>query len=91
MCDVMLSLPHRRIKIHPHMDESSGALGLRFQHPAPVDPGVLGNVGWKEEEHLARQALEVSSLVPMTNLSCSWTNRSAAGRDVTFEMIGNVE
>jgi hypothetical protein len=36
-------------------------MGLRFQHPAPVQPGALGNIGWREEENLARQGLEAAA------------------------------
>lgn len=36
-------------QIHQHVD-SEGNMGLRFQHPAPIDLGALGNVGWREEE-----------------------------------------
>jgi nitrate reductase (NAD(P)H) len=38
-----------------------GNMGLRFQHPAPVQPGALGNIGWREEENLARQGLEAAA------------------------------
>lgn len=44
----------RRIKIHPHKDEQ-GNLGLRFQHPAPVELGERGNMGWREEDNLIAQ------------------------------------
>lgn len=30
-------------------------MGLRFQHPAPVPLGEMGNVGWREEINLAQQ------------------------------------
>lgn len=30
-------------------------MGLRFQHPAPVPLGEQGNVGWREEENIAKQ------------------------------------
>lgn len=39
-------------------------MGLRFQHPAPVQPGALGNIGWREEENLARQGLEAAAAAP---------------------------
>jgi nitrate reductase (NAD(P)H) len=38
-----------------------GVLGLRFQHPAPVEKGELGNIGWREEENLARQGQEAAA------------------------------
>jgi nitrate reductase (NAD(P)H) len=31
-----------------------GTLVLRFQHPAPIQPGPLGGIGWREEEAAAR-------------------------------------
>ncbi|MEW5308874.1 MAG: hypothetical protein WDW38_000798 [Sanguina aurantia] len=75
-----------RIKIHPHMDETSGALGLRFQHPAPVEPGVLGNVGWKEEEHLARQAMEVAP-PPVVKAVVAADGTVVANRKITMEEV----
>ncbi|GBF87848.1 nitrate reductase [Raphidocelis subcapitata] len=50
----MMNNCYYRIKVHTQVDEK-GNLGLRFQHPAPVPPGDLGHVGWREEENLARQ------------------------------------
>ncbi|GFR51547.1 hypothetical protein Agub_g13966, partial [Astrephomene gubernaculifera] len=52
----MLNNCYFRIKIHPHVC-ADGVLGLRFQHPAPLEQGELGNVGWREEEALVAQAL----------------------------------
>lgn len=54
----MMNNCHYRVLIHQHVGPG-GALGLRFQHPAPVEPGPLGNIGWREEENIQRQALEV--------------------------------
>lgn len=42
-------------------DTSQGNIGLRFQHPAPVQPGALGNIGWREEENLARQGQDAAA------------------------------
>jgi nitrate reductase (NAD(P)H) len=56
----MMNNCHFRIKIHTHVDQQ-GNMGLRFQHPAPVQPGVLGNIGWREEENLARQGVEAAA------------------------------
>lgn len=53
----MMNNCYYRVKVHTHVDAANGgALCLRFQHPAPVPPGEQGNVGWREEEHLAREA-----------------------------------
>jgi hypothetical protein len=52
-----------RIKIHPHVTES-GAMGVRFQHPAPVELGKQGNVGWREQEKLAREGAEAAAAPP---------------------------
>ena len=38
-----------------------GNIGLRFQHPAPVEVGELGNIGWREEDNLRAQALAAAS------------------------------
>lgn len=32
-------------------------MGLRFQHPAPVELGDQGNMGWREEDNLIAQAV----------------------------------
>eukprot|EP00798_Chlamydomonas_sp_ICE-L_P021626 gene21626-28630_t len=52
----MLNNCFHRIKIHPHK-EKDGKMGLRFQHPAPLEVGQHGNVGWREEDNLRNQAL----------------------------------
>ena len=55
----------RRIKIHPFRD-TQGRIGLRFQHPAPLEVGEQGNLGWREEDNLRAQALAAgyASMVP---------------------------
>lgn len=50
----MMNNCYYRIKVL-HQVDAQGRLGLRFQHPAPVPPGELGNVGWREEDNLAKQ------------------------------------
>ncbi|EFJ43675.1 nitrate reductase [Volvox carteri f. nagariensis] len=52
----MMNNCYYRIKIHPQVD-SDGVMGLRFQHPAPVELGERGNMGWREEDNLVAQAL----------------------------------
>ncbi|KIZ05991.1 hypothetical protein MNEG_1964 [Monoraphidium neglectum] len=52
----MMNNCYYRVKIHRQVDDQ-GNIGLRFQHPAPVPVGERGNVGWREEENLARQGL----------------------------------
>jgi nitrate reductase (NAD(P)H) len=42
----------------------SGAIGVRFQHPAPVELGKQGNVGWREQEKLAREGAEAAAAPP---------------------------
>lgn len=44
-----------------HPPSPQGNMGLRFQHPAPVQPGALGNIGWREEENLARQGADAAT------------------------------
>lgn len=53
----MMNNCYFRIKIHPYTD-TAGNIGFRFQHPAPIDVGKLGNTGWREEEHLRQQAID---------------------------------
>ena len=50
----MMNNCHFRVLLHPFMDES-GTVGVRFQHPAPVEVGERGNIGWREEENLRMQ------------------------------------
>ncbi len=50
----MMNNCYYRIKMHTHVS-SGGEIGIRFQHPAPVEVGQLGNAGWREEEKLARE------------------------------------
>ena len=59
----MMGNQHYRVKMHAFEGdaESGGELGLRFQHPAPIVVGPLGNVGWREEAAQARAASSSSS------------------------------
>lgn len=57
----MMNNCHYRVLIHPHVD-AQGNMGVRFQHPAPVEVGVLGNMGWREEDNLRKQALEAAGI-----------------------------
>lgn len=41
--------------------KKQGQLYLRFQHPAPIQPGPLGTLGWREEDALARQGAAAPS------------------------------
>ncbi|KAF8062729.1 hypothetical protein HT031_004059 [Scenedesmus sp. PABB004] len=59
----MMNNCHFRIKVHQHVD-AQGNMGLRFQHPAPVQPGELGTLGWREEEALARAGAEAAAAAP---------------------------
>nr|QPB70507.1 NitA [Volvox powersii] len=52
----MMNNCYYRIRIQPQV-ESDGVMGLRFQHPAPVELGDKGNMGWREEGNLVAQAL----------------------------------
>ncbi|PNW79324.1 hypothetical protein CHLRE_09g410950v5 [Chlamydomonas reinhardtii] len=53
----MMNNCYFRIKIHPEVDPATGVMGLRFQHPAPVELGDKGNMGWREEDNLVAQAV----------------------------------
>nr|AAT72293.1 nitrate reductase [Dunaliella viridis] len=57
----MMNNCHFRVLLHPFMDDK-GNVGVRFQHPAPVEVGERGNIGWREEENLRMQALEAAGI-----------------------------
>ena len=50
----MMNNCYFRVLLHPFMDDK-GALGVRFQHPAPVEIGERGDVGWREEDNMRMQ------------------------------------
>lgn len=50
-----------RMPVHPYTD-SEGKIGLRFQHPAPIEVGNLGSIGWREEENIKNQAIKAASV-----------------------------
>ncbi|KAG1677417.1 hypothetical protein FOA52_001872 [Chlamydomonas sp. UWO 241] len=60
----MMNNSYFRIKIHPFRDEVTQQIGLRFQHPAPLQEGQHGGIGWREEENLRQAALKAAGLVP---------------------------
>lgn len=39
----------------------AGNIVLRFQHPAPIEIGELGGIGWREEDNLREQALQAAA------------------------------
>jgi nitrate reductase (NAD(P)H) len=54
----MMGNQHYRLKMHVFEDpEKDGELGIRFQHPAPIEVGPLGNVGWREEAQARASSL----------------------------------
>lgn len=46
----MMGNQHYEVRLIPTADPVTGAMTLRIQHPAPIESGPLGNVGWREEE-----------------------------------------
>lgn len=68
----MMNNCYHRILIFPHRDEETGSIGIRFQHPAPIEVGERGAIGWREEENLRQQALaaaaagETAAVAPIT-------------------------
>lgn len=58
----MMGNQHYRVKMHVFEDDKKdgGQLCIRFQHPAPIVVGPLGNAGWREEAQ-ARASLSSSS------------------------------
>lgn len=61
-------------------------MGLRFQHPAPVAVGALGNIGWREEENLARQGQEAAAAPAETVAVVKATDAAAPAADGTAGM-----
>lgn len=57
----MMNNCHFRIKIHKQLLEN-GSIGLRFQHPAPINVGQFGTPGWREEEQLVIRGLAEAAL-----------------------------
>jgi hypothetical protein len=66
-------------------------MGLRFQHPAPVQPGVLGNIGWREEENLARQGQEAAAAAPAAAVVAPKAAAAAANGAVGMYTMEEVE
>jgi nitrate reductase (NAD(P)H) len=60
---------------------TQGNLGLRFQHPAPVQPGALGNIGWREEENLARQGQDAAAAAAAATAVVAPAKAAAAAAD----------
>ncbi|WIA41019.1 hypothetical protein OEZ86_004657 [Tetradesmus obliquus] len=83
----MMNNCHFRILVHKHVDDQ-GNMGLRFQHPAPVQPGALGTIGWREEENLARQGLEAAAAAaaPAAAVAAKPAAAAAAGAAGMFTM-----
>ena len=80
----MMNNCYHRILIFPHRDEETGVIGIRFQHPAPIEVGKQGNIGWREEENLRQQALaaatsgEAVAPGPVTPDRVSWARAEFA-------------
>ena len=57
-----------------------GSMVLRFQHPAPIQPGPLGNVGWREEEAAVKAggAAGAVAAAPATLGTASVTTRKVS-------------
>jgi nitrate reductase (NAD(P)H) len=53
----MMGNQHYVVRTAVHRSDD-GALGLRFQHPAPIQAGALGTSGWREEEAAAKAPTE---------------------------------
>lgn len=68
-----------------------GNLGLRFQHPAPVQPGVLGNIGWREEENLARQGQDAAAAAAPVAATVAPAKAAAADGNLGMYTMEEVE
>ena len=84
----MMGNQHYEVRLIPTADPAAGAMTLRIQHPAPIEPGPLGSVGWREEEAAARAPVDPEtpppseatvSRVPSGRLA----SRAPSGRVVT--------
>lgn len=53
----MMNNSYFRVKIHPYTDEK-GNIGLRFQHPSPIEETSDGFMGWRDEENLNLKEME---------------------------------
>jgi len=81
----MMNNCHFRILITHYVDQE-GKMHLRFQHPAPVQQGELGAIGWREEENLARQG--AAGVVAAAAVSApKATAVAVAGRLITMEEV----
>ncbi|GMH44112.1 hypothetical protein BSKO_12046 [Bryopsis sp. KO-2023] len=56
----MMNNCYFRMPVHPYTD-AKGNIGLRFQHPAPIEVGELGSIGWREEQNIKDQAIKAAS------------------------------
>jgi nitrate reductase (NAD(P)H) len=81
----MMNNCHFRILISHYVDQNGG-MHLRFQHPAPVEQGNLGGIGWREEENLAKQGLAAAAAPPPAKAATA-----AAGSKVRLITMGEVE
>ncbi|KXZ49738.1 hypothetical protein GPECTOR_20NIT1 [Gonium pectorale] len=87
----MMNNCYFRIKIIPEVD-SDGVMGLRFQHPAPVELGERGNMGWREEDNLVAQAVaaakEGATAAPPPPMAAAPAANGGAGpRQYTMEEV----
>jgi len=65
----------------PSSPQTQGQLYLRFQHPAPIQPGPLGTLGWREEDALARQGAAAPAPDPAAAKAASAAAAPGAAAD----------
>ena len=84
----MMNNCHFRVQIHKHI-HTDGEIALRFQHPAPTEMGVLGNVGWREEQATpaGRDSLPIAPLPVPTELPGTLTSMSVHTQLLTLWML----
>ena len=86
----MMNNCYHRIKIHPHRCQD-GSLGLRFQHPAPVELGERGSMGWREEDNIRQQAIAAvttsGGVAPAAVVAQSTPARSEGDKVFTMEEV----
>jgi nitrate reductase (NAD(P)H) len=80
----MMNNCHFRILISHYVDQE-GKMHLRFQHPAPVQQGGLGAIGWREEENLARQG--AADAVAAAAVSAPKAAAAVGGKLITMEEV----
>ena len=74
----MMGNQHYEVRLIPTADPVTGAMTLRIQHPAPIEPGPLGNVGWREEDAAVNAPADPETPPPSEAAVCPEGARDAS-------------